>query len=426
MKLQNKDRLPLEDIVVLDFGWVVAGPHGARCLADLGATVIKVESPVKPDGIRGDFTRKGIKDGAEECGCIFLENNRNKYGISLNTKTEKGWEILERLVRIADVVTSNSNPKGLRSFGITYDRLREYNPGIISINASGLGDYGPYSEYVTYGPNLQSLCGINGLIGYPDEQPVGVALPWADYMGGAMVALAALAAIEYRKKTGKGQFIDLSQHESAISFLGTNLLDWAMNDRINGPSGNRHPANGAAPHGAYKCEGVDRWCVISVASDEEWDRFLEVIGNPGWTQDPKYSTYMNRLINRVELDKDVESWTVNHSPEEITGRLQKANVSAGVVQNVKDLYEHDEHLRKRGFLAHIALPEKEGIAPDALDLPGVIIRLMGKDNGIRRSGPIPLGQDNDFVYKTLLHMSDDEIREAAEKGAFSKQGGDYV
>jgi len=408
--------LPLEDLVVLDFGWVVAGPHGSRALADLGATVIKCESPQKMDGIRGDFVRKGSLGPAEEAGCVFLEANRNKYGVSLNAKTERGRVVLKRLVEKADIVVSNSNPKGFRSLGITWDDLKEFNPGIIIINASGLGDWGPYSNFVTYGPNLQSLCGLNGTIGYEGAGPVGIALPWADYMGGMTVALTALAAVEYRRKTGKGQFIDVSQHESALTFIGPLLLDYAANGRITNPRGNRHPAKSAAPHGAFRCEGENRWCAISVASEQEWESFCNAIGNPSWAREEKFETHLQRVINQIELDSYVTSWTAGRSAEEASGILQKSGVSAAVVKNVKDLF-NDKHLRERGFLDNIGLPEVPDATPASIDLPGKIIRLMGWSNSIDRSGPIKLGQDNDYVYGKLLGMSADEVKEAQEQGA---------
>jgi benzylsuccinate CoA-transferase BbsF subunit len=395
-------RLPLEDIKIVDFGWVLAGPHGTRMLADLGAQVIKIESKAKMDGWR-------------QMPAVFQEQGRNKMGLSINVKSAKGRGILERLVKTADVVTCNYDPNGFRKLGLEWEKLKELNPGIIVVNASGVANWGPYSSFMTFAPNLQALSGMISVIGYPDHEPLGFAAPFADYMGGATLAISVLSALEYRRKTGKGQFIDIGQCEAVSAFLGIHLLDWAANNKMRSVCGNYHPAAAAAPHNCYQCKGEDRWCVIAVASEKEWKSFCKVMGNPEWTRDPRFTTHLNRITNQKEMDKLIGAWTIGYSAEEIVEKMQRGGVSAGVVQNIEDILKHDAHLRERGFLMDLESPDVE---PPTRTYPGVMTRIPGKT--VKTHHPAPaFGQDNSYILKDMLGMTQDEIDEAAAEGAFA-------
>ena len=181
--------------------------------------------------------------------------------------------------------------------------------------------------------------------------------------------------------------------------------------------GNHHSTAGAAPHNCYKCKGEERWCVISVASDKEWHSFCEVLGNPDWTKDTRFATALSRIQNQEELDKLVEAWTINYSPEEVTQMMQHAGVSAGTVQNVKDIIEHDAHLRERGFLVDLKLPHPER-KPPSIVLAGVVTRFAGTELTIRHPAPGRLGEDNARLLKEILGMTQEEIDQAAADGAF--------
>ncbi len=411
-------RLPLEDIRILDLCWVLAGPHGTKLLADLGAQVIKVESKVKLDGWRMAFglMRKGVSSPLEEGNGVFQQENRNKAGLCLNLRSPKGREIFERLVKISDVVTSNFSASGFRKMDLEWEKLQEVNPQIIVVSMPGLGNWGPHSEFTTFGPSLQALTGMTGMIGYPGQEPVGIGTPWVDYIAGANMAVSILAALEYRRRTGKGQFIDISQQEASLSLLGSTLLDWAANKKVRENHGNHHPVAGAAPHNCHRCRGDDRWCVISVASDREWANFCRVLGNPDWTKDVRFMTHLNRVKNQDELDKLVETWTVNYSPEEVVEKMQRGGVSAGVVQNIEDVM-HDPHLWERGFLVDLKLPHPER-KPSSIILPGVITRFSRLALTIRHPAPGRLGEQNDSILRDLLGMNQEEIDQAAADDAF--------
>jgi benzylsuccinate CoA-transferase BbsF subunit len=281
----------------------------------------------------------------------------------------------------------------------------------------GLGNWGPYSDFITFGPNLQAQSGMTGLTGYPGMEPVGVGTPWADYLAGATMSTAILCAIEHRQRTGKGQFIDISQQEACSAFLGDYLLDWEANREVRENYGNHHPSGAAAPHGCYRCRGTERWCVISVAGDREWKNFCEALGNPEWTAEERFATHLSRVRFQDDVDALVGDWTKNLTPEEVTSVMQGAGVSAGVVQNAEDLINHDKHLRKRGFLVDFKMPHPER-KPAVITLPGVITRFSGIPMTIRRPAPGRLGEDNEKLLKEMLGMGRKEYEQAEAAGAF--------
>lgn len=297
------------------------------------------------------------------------------------------------------------------------ERLQKINPRVIVVSMPGLGNWGPHSGYITFGPNLQALSGMTGLTGFPCQQPVGVGTPWADYLAGMTMATAIVAALEYRQESGQGQFIDISQQEACTSVLGSYLLDWEANRKMRENQGNHHPAGGAAPHSCYRCKGEERWCVISVASDAEWDSFCQALGDPKWTKDAKFATLLDRVHNQDELDKLIESWTMKYAAEDIMQKMQDAGVSAAVVQNIEDILKRDPHLRKRGFLVDLKLPHPERKPPSVV-LPGVVTRLSETELTIRHPGPGRLGEGNVRLLKEILGMTDEEIAQTAASGAF--------
>jgi benzylsuccinate CoA-transferase BbsF subunit len=413
----NMKRLPLEDIKILDFTWMLAGPHGTRMLADLGAQVIKIESKSKIDGTRRIVLREGNSDPTDEGGGEYQELNYNKIGLSLNLKSPKGKEILGKLVKVCDVVTANFDANGFKKLGLERENLKKFNPEIIVISMPALGNWGTYSGYMAFGPNLAALSGLTDILGYPGEEPVGPGVPYADYISGATLAFSVLSALEYRRKTGKGQFVDISQFEVVLSTLGSGLMNWSANKKLTERSGNYHPVGKAAPHNCYKCKGEERYCVISVASDKEWESFCNVLNNAMWTKESKFATHLNRLKNQKEMDELIESWTKNYTPEEITGRMQQAGVSAGVVQNAEDLIKHDQHLRER-FLVDLKLPERPNRKPPTLTLPGHIIKLMESPTKEDFAAPARMGENNMVLLEKLIGMTQQEYQQALAGGAF--------
>ncbi len=249
---------PLTGVRVLDFTWVLAGPYCTRMLADLGAEVIKVQTRAT-----------GGVDAANESG-YFITWSRNKRGITLNMGEPEAVAIARRLVAHCDIVVENFSARVLRNWGFHYEALREVRDDIILISMSGMGHSGPWRDYVSFGPTLQAVSGLSYVMGEPGRQPPGFGYSYADHTGGLTGALAALAALEERERSGRGQFIDLSQLEGLAALMGTAILDATANGRFAEPRGNRPHHRRVAPYGVYPCAGDDRWLAIAVESDAQW------------------------------------------------------------------------------------------------------------------------------------------------------------
>lgn len=395
---------------VVDFCWVTAGPMATRNLADFGAEVIKLESRTRVDLVRGYPPLSEGKTGLNVSG-PFNNYNRNKLGITLNIGHPRGRDIVKRLVSISDVVSDNFTPGTMSKWGFDYERLREIKPDIIVLSMPVMGNNGPRRSFGGYGMGIAAAAGITYITGSPRRMPVGIGTAYPDAGPNPRhAAIAVLAALHYRNRTGKGQHIELAQYESTICFTGTAVLDYTVNQRVQSRMGNRLPY--AAPHGAYRCKGDERWCVIAVFNEEEWRSFCQVIGNPPWTTEEKFATLLRRKENEDELDHLVEEWTRQRTAEEVMMSMQRAGVAAGVVQNGQDLLEKDEQLRFRGHYVYMEHPEAGRIAHD-----NVPCKLSATPGVLRRPAPI-LGQDNEYVYGDLLGMTEDEMNQCYVDGVF--------
>jgi len=393
--------LPLEGIRVADFSWVSAGPRGTKLLGNFGAEVIKIESAGRIDLNRGrpPFTpgKKGVNASA-----MFNNINCDKLSVTLNLRHPKGRELAKRIAAISDIVIDNFNPGVMAKMGLGYEELVEVKPDIIVISMPVMGETGPRSHYGGYGMGIEAISGLKYLSGFPDKMPLGTGIAYPDSGPNPRHAMAAvLAALHYRNKTGKGQFIELAQYESTVCFTGTATLEYTANGTIQGSWGGRLPY--AAPHGAYRCQGDDRWCVLVVFTDEEWEAFGRAIGDPPWTKDSKFATLDGRKRNEDELDRLIESWTKEKDARKVMEILQNAGIAAGVIQNGKDLLEDDIQLKAQEHYLRIDHPEAGEQTVD-----GVRIKLSGTPGKVRRPAPM-LGEHNEYVLKELLGIPDEEF-----------------
>jgi benzylsuccinate CoA-transferase BbsF subunit len=384
----------LHNIRILDFSWVLAGPYATRILADFGAEVIKIQ-PLLPEA-EDKFSRG-----------YYNTWNRNKLGITLNLNKPQGVAIAKRLVAISDAVVENFTPRVMANWGLDYDSLKKIKPDLIMLSLSTMGNSGPWRDYVGFGPTVQAFSGITYLTSFPGKPPLGLGTSYADHIAGLIACLALLSALEYRRKTGEGQYIDVSQVEAMAGLLGDAILDYTVRGEEVEPVGNS--STEAAPHGVYRCQGDDRWCAIAVFTDEEWQGFKRALGNPPWAEDKRFATLAGRLKHSEELDRLVEDWTKERTAEEAMALLQRQGVAAGVVQDASDLAE-DPQLKERGFFIELDHPELGKTISDA-----VPIRLSDTPARYTRAAPIQ-GQDNNYVYRELLGMSEDEIDKLREQG----------
>jgi len=379
------NRRALDGIRILDFTWVVAGPVATRILADQGAEVIKIERRDSLDlgSRRGGFT-----------GNLF----RGKQSTVINMSDPRGRDIAQQLVNVSDVVIDNFSARVMRNWGMDYESLKQIKPDIIAVSMSGFGHTGPHKDYVSYGPTLQGMSGYTLLMRHEGKEPAGWGYSYADMSGGYSGALAVLMALWYRRRTGQGQFVDLSQFETISSVVGPSLLDMLVNKTASAPFANRSQEAPAAPHGVYRCAGDDRWCAITIFTEEQWQSFCRALGNPEWTHDARFATLPSRILHQESLDRYVEAWATLHPAEEVMTLLQQAGVPAGIVANAEDM-DLDPQLRARGYWAHVKTPEGEEVVLD-----GPPIKCSVTPGYIAAPGPL-LGEHTESVLHHLLGYS---------------------
>ena len=315
----------LEELRILDLTRVAAGPYATKIMADFGAEVIKLQ------------TRK-IATGAEaNASAYFRVWNRNKRSITLDLSHPEAKDLFLKLTRISDVVVENFSPRVMHNWGLDYNTLKKMRSDLIMVSMSAMGQTGPWKDFVAFGPTLQSLSGLTYLTSFSKDTPLGLGYAHADMIAGLYGAVAMLAALEYRRQTGRGQYIDLSEYEAICTTMGPTLLDAFISPHHILPQGNSAPHLPAAPYGCYQCKGEDRWCAVAVFSDEEWQSLCNLLGNPSRAGEEKFSSLSKRKHNSVELDEWLADWMANHHAGEAVELLQGAGIPAGIVQNSGDL-----------------------------------------------------------------------------------------
>jgi crotonobetainyl-CoA:carnitine CoA-transferase CaiB-like acyl-CoA transferase len=336
----------------------------------------------------------------------FLLRNGGKKSITLDFSDPEAVELVKRLVPHADVVAESFTPRVMAKFGLDYPSLKQIKPQIIMISLSGYGQTGPWRDFTAYGMGLEPASGISSLSGYRDGPPLRTGISFTDPYSGVVGAGAVLAALHYRRRTGKGQYIDLSEHESAVPVTGYALMDYALNQRLGRREGNR--SHWHAPQGCYPCAGGDNWLVLTIRNDSEWEAFCHATGHPEW-ENGRFGDVLGRFQNHDELDGLISSWTREQAQIEAMHLLQKAGVIAAAVLNPKQVLL-DPHLRERGFF-------------DRTDQPDVGPRPVPHQLGAKFSSfepdsarPAPrLGEHNREVLQGLLGLSGEDLARLKEQ-----------
>jgi crotonobetainyl-CoA:carnitine CoA-transferase CaiB-like acyl-CoA transferase len=388
---------PLKDVRILDFTRVLAGPYTTRVLGDLGAEVIKVQ------------TKKMAKGSESDGSAYFRTWNRNKKSITLDMNYPEARELVLRLVRLCDVVIENFSPRVMTNWGLTYDKLREVKTDLIMLSMSAMGQTGPWRDYVGYGQTIQALSGMTYMTSWDEQSPSGLGQAYADVISGLYGVVAVLAALEYRDRNGKGQYIDLSQYEAMCSLMGPALLDVSANQRDLTPQGTSAEDEPASPYGCYPCLGKDKWCVIAVYSEVQWQALCRILGDLSWAKEERFSALPLRKQNGEELNSLLGRWTASREAEDIVELLQESGIPAGVVQDARDLAS-DPQLTSRGFFVNLGLPGKGSMIVD-----GLPIRSHGTFTGNWRPAPY-LGEGNQYVFLELLGFSESQFGEYVRKG----------
>lgn len=388
---------PLTGVRILDFTWMLAGPYATRIFADFGAEVIKVQSKKTARGAESNVTG------------FFNTWNRNKRSITLDLSHSEAREMVLKLTEKSDVVIENFSPRVMPNWGLNYEKLKEVKPDLIMLSMSAMGQGGPWKDYVAFAPTLHALSGLTHLTSFEKDTSIGLGYAYADIVAGLYATVAVLAALEYRDRTGQGQYIDLSEYETICTLMGPSLLDAFVHDKEILPKGNCPDHIAVAPYGCYPCLGTDRWCVIAVFNEEEWESLCQVLGRSDWVKEERFATLAKRKKNRQELNELLAKWTAQHTAEEVVNLLQMASIASGVVQDAEDLSKDPQLMASNFFvqLQHSVLGETISSRSP--------IRFEEDFTVGWKAAPL-LGEDNRYVFLELLGLTESELSSFTEKG----------
>jgi len=327
-------------------------------------------------------------------------------------KHPKAIETFRRLVEQADVVVENFSVGVLDRWGVGYDAVHQWNERIIFLGMAGAGQDGPWRDFVTYAPTIHALCGLTYLTNPPERKDIGTGFALTDHLSGLAGALAVLEALAARRRTGGGQFIDLSQLEVGAYLVGPALVDFLSNGREAQPQGNQDAFTDYVPNDVYCCRN-DEWLAITARDDQEWRCLCEVIGRQELADDGRLASVANRRLHRSEVDAAIGAWAAQQDAAQAMQQLQAGGVPAGKVQNAQDLTERDEQLAARRWLLEV---EHKLLGRHQLDrFPATF-----SDTSLEPYQSAPFfGEHNFEVYKELLRMSDEEIAAAIGEGLFA-------
>lgn len=394
--------LPLEGVRIVDLTAVWAGPYATRVLGDMGAEVIKIESPSSPDMLRSLGFNAPETERPWHKSAYFNHNNRSKKSLTLDLAQEAGRDVFLELVAKSDVVIENFRAEVMDKLRIGYDVLKSVNPEIIFVSMPGHGKDGPERDYVAFGTNVEQLAGLVSLSGYVDGEPQKTGISYGDPVAGVAGAAAVVLALLARRRTGQGQNIEVAQRENLTSMIGEQVLAYQVTGQLPRRIGNRHPF--WSPHGAYPCEGSDQWVTISCRSDVEFARLTEVIGRPDLATDVRFALSHHRHANQDELDAEVATWTSGRTRDDATALLVAAGIPAAPVLNHVDLY-NDPHLRSRGFFERVHHADA-----GEWDMEGPVYRFRERPAHIRLNAPM-FGEHNEYVLRELLGKTSEQIAE---------------
>ena len=397
-------RRPFAGLRVLDFGIGGVGVEAGRLLAEYGADVIKIETRAHPDFIRAVF--------GTEMNPSFASSSRCKRSLGINLRSERGLEIIKRLVAVSDVVIENSATGTLEKVGLGFRQMREINPRIVLASSQLMGATGPWKDWIGFGPNSRTAGGMTYLWNFPEGgMPPGSGAIHPDHLAGRMLALGAVTTLLARERRGVGGHLEVAQVEVIIGLLADLMLKAALEPGTVGPQGNL--SSRGAPWGVYPCAGNERWCVITVRDDDDWRRFRAAIGDPDWIRAREYETAKGRIEARAEIDRRVIEWTSSHTDREVAGVLQRAGVPAGFMMYASDM-PTDPHLLARGYPQPV---EQPGVGSMIFEGPAFHATSIAEP----LVAPAPaLGEHTREICRTILQMEDAQVSQLIADGVLEE------
>jgi crotonobetainyl-CoA:carnitine CoA-transferase CaiB-like acyl-CoA transferase len=398
---------PLEGIRVIDFTQMVAGPHCTLWLASLGAEVIRIESPKRPDPFRMSMLKPGTEATLNN-SALFVTTNLMKRSCAVDIAQPDGQQLVHELVKRSDVVVANFRPGVTEAFNMGYETLRTINPGIVMAEITGYGHEGAYAAFQAVAPNIHAFSGLCASTGYPGGQPEQTFMTYADVITGVMGAFSVLAALYQRELTGEGQFVDVAMSETIISVAPEPVLRAALGETL---LRRGNDEEGFAPHGCFRCAGRDRWIAIAVFDDGQWEALAGVLGLIDAGTDPRFASVAARWENREELDRIIGEATSSSDPVELARRLQEAGVGAAPARTAEDVLA-DSQLISDGFIQPVTHSEL-----GEAWLPVMPWRIETDSRSQRPTGPAPdIGEGTREILGGLLGLSDAAWADLHERG----------
>jgi crotonobetainyl-CoA:carnitine CoA-transferase CaiB-like acyl-CoA transferase len=395
---------PLAGVRVIELGTLLAGPFTGRLLGDLGAEIIKIEDPTRPDAIR-----EWGKARYEGRSLWWPVQSRNKKCLTLNLRSERGQELALELVRHADVVTENFRPGTLERWNLGFEQMLEVNPGIILARVSGYGQTGPYAKRAGFASVAEAMGGLRYINGFPEEPPPRMHISLGDSLAGMFAAQGILAALYWRDAAGggKGQVVDVSLMESSFALLESTVPEYDRLGIVRGPGGTS--LTGVAPSNIFKSRD-DKWMVIAANADNVFGRLCEAMGQPELAADERFATHLARGENQVELERLVADWAKQHDAADIDRILNEAGVICGPIYTIADIFEDPQFQARDMLLEHVDPEFGRYIGP------GIVPKLSETPGAVRWSAPWEHGSHNSEVYGGLLGLSTDEIETLRAEG----------
>jgi len=404
MKTDEQDRpdAALRGIRVIEMGQLIAGPFAGKTLGEFGADVIKIEPPGAGDPLRN---WRMLKEGTS---VWWQVQSRNKRSIALDLRSPEGQDIARQLIASADVLIENFRPGTLESWGMGWDVLSELNPGLIMLRISGYGQTGPYRDLPGFGAIGEAMGGLRHLTGEPGRVPVRCGISIGDTLAALHGTIGVLTALHHRKVNGgNGQVIDVALNEAVLNVMESLIPEYSAFGAVREAAGSALP--GISPSNAYRC--TDGYVLIAGNGDSIFKRLMQTIGRDDLAEDPTLSDNAGRTKRVVELDAAIGVWTATRTVVEVLDALGQARVPAGKVYTVADIVA-DPHYRARDMI--VSQTTRDGYA---LDVPGVVPKLMGTPGTIRSSAP-GLGDDTDNVL-AQLGLSEKDVEVLRSKGVIA-------
>jgi len=395
---------PLAGLRVVELGTLLAGPFAGRLLGDMGAEVIKVEAPGKPDPLRewGQARYEGRT-------LMWPVQARNKKCVTLDLRTSRGQELLHELVRVTDVLTENFRPGTLERWGLGYDTLSEVNPGLVLARISGYGQTGPYAGRAGFASVAEAMGGLRHINGFPGEAPPRTGVSLGDSLAAMFAVHGILAALYHRDVLGggRGQVVDVSLMEASFSMLESTVPEYDRLGIVREPAGTN--LAGIAPSNIFKSRD-DLWMVIAANNDNLFRRLCDAMGRPELADDPRFATHLARGENQEEIEGIVADWARERDAAEIDRVLNDAGVVCGPIYTVAEIFRDPQYAAREMLVEHVD-PEFGPYVG-----PGIVPKFSETPGAVRWSGTWEHGSHNEEVYCGLLGLSDAELGRLREDG----------